>query len=206
MVPAYWNQGVVELSAGDPTLKGIIERYQGEPILQRRGDAFQTLCRSILGQQISVHAASAISARFEALCKPWEPATLLRLDDEALRETGLSYSKVKYLKNVAAFFENLPEGYWEKGDYERFHRDLLAIKGVGEWTWEMFAIFYLLLPNIFPSKDLGILNSIRKLYGYDYKTSEGREALTSLKELWDPWNTVACWYLWRDLDNQPINY
>jgi DNA-3-methyladenine glycosylase II len=200
--PHYWNEACKHLSAYDKIMAGIIKNYAGE-VLHSKGDAFYTLARAIVGQQISVKAADTIWGRFEKLCNgdPY-PAIIMGLSDTELRGTGFSASKVKYMRAVAEEFAagQLSHAMLEKMSDEEIQKRLIKLPGIGRWTVEMFLIFCLLRSDIFPINDLGLRKAINKHYG------GGDEVFADLSAGWQPYRTVATWYLWRSLDPEPIEY
>jgi DNA-3-methyladenine glycosylase II len=211
MTPHYWNDAKKHLSAQCPTMKRLIAQYKGEG-LRARGEGFYTLVRSVVGQQISVKAADAVWAKVAKAVTPMTPKKLLSLSDETLRACGLSASKVAYAKNVAAFFEQqrVKAGYWDTLSDDEVIAQLTSIKGIGTWTAEMFLIFHLMRPDVFPVKDLGVLKAINL---HIVKAAQlGNEKWLKPKEYeaialrWAPYRTVATWYLWRSLDPVPVEY
>lgn len=204
--PSYWPQAVRELSQSDAVMAKIITHYPGETV-KSRGDAFETLMRSITGQQISVKAASAIWGRLEELCKGEVIAPQIhQFTEDELRSIGYSRQKVSYLHSLAEFFlarQHL-ERDWAQMEDEEVIKDITQIKGIGRWTAEMFLMFHLLRPNVLPVGDLGVVNAIGKYY------YEGRkpqlEEIHAVAENWQPWRSVASWYLWRALDDDPVEY
>ncbi len=203
--PVYWQDAILYLKEKDPVLGSLIAQYEDEPALQRRSTPFVALARSIVGQQISVGAASSIWRRLEGLSDMREH-NFVTLDDEVLRSAGLSRSKVLYLKNIAHFLVDKEDDYWHKNNKDDVRSALLSVKGIGEWTYQMFAIFYLLEADIFPLKDIAILRVMGELYGLNPKTKTGLLKVGRLSRKWRPYNTVAVWYLWRHLDGIPVNY
>lgn len=208
MTPTYWNQAIAELSAADATMAGIIAAYPGE-LMQSRGDAFYTLARSIVGQQISVKAADAVWGRFESSVKTVNTAAILAKTEEELRECGLSRQKITYLRNIAVHFEenNVKTGFFDGFSDEGAITFLTEIKGVGRWTAEMFLMFHLVRPDVLPIDDIGLQKGIAK--HYPLRQIEKRPKLiemTEIAEQWRPWRTVATWYLWRALDPVPVAY
>ena len=204
MQPDYWKKAQTHLRKSCPTMGKIIAHYKGET-LTARGDGFFTLARSVVGQQISVKAADAIWARFAALAKPLTPETVMKLEDQELRNIGFSGSKVAYVKNIARFFveSQMPE-HWNNHSDEEVVAALTTIKGVGSWTAEMFMIFHLMRPDVLPLKDIGLLKGIDLHY-------TGGKRLTNaeylkIAEPWAPYRSVATWYLWRSLDPVPVEY
>ena len=218
--PDYWNEACTALTKLDPVIASLIQAYP-DAILSSGMNPFLTLLRAILGQQISVKAADAIYLRLEKLSDSnhSSPEYFLNSAEEPLREIGLSRQKIAYIKNIAEYFTNLnladakKENTTDKASQHFYHQyfksksskeikeELIKIKGVGEWTCEMFLIFYALEPNIFPVKDIGLINTIKKLYNY----TEMSQILT-LRDLLSPWATVGTWYVWRSLDAEPVLY
>lgn len=211
MQPDYWNTATRHLSKQCPVMKKLIAQYKGEG-LRARGNGFYTLLRSIVGQQISVKAADAVWAKLEKLVKPLTPKKLLSLSDAELRACGLSASKVAYARNVAEFF--LTRGseaeYWKNHADEAVMAELVAIKGIGSWTAEMFLIFHLMRPDVFPLKDLGLLKAMNQAVVDPKKLKKAKwlkpREYQKLSERWAPYRTVATWYLWRSLDPVPVEY
>ena len=190
----------------DRVMKRLIPQL-GEATLQSRGDAFTTLARSIVGQQISVKAAQTVWDRFAALApSSITPASVLRLKVDDMRAAGLSARKVDYLVDLALHFDagKLHVDAWRSMDDEAIIAELVAIRGVGRWTAEMFLIFHLLRPNVLPLDDVGLIKGISLGYfsGDPVSRSDARE----VAEAWKPWCSVATWYIWRSLDPQPVAY
>ncbi len=205
MQPDYWNDAKQHLRDVCPTMAQLIARYEGEG-LRARGDAFYTLLRAIIGQQISVKAADAVWARVAQAVKPLTPATLLRKREATLRACGLSAQKVAYARNLAAFFveHGGGRGYWEGLNDEEVIAELTSIKGIGRWTAEMFLIFHLMRPDVLPLKDLGLLKAIDLHYTGGMRLPLAR--YLDISAPWQPYRTVATWYLWRSLDPVPVEY
>lgn len=205
MKPGWWDEAKGALAKRDRVLKKLVKQY-ADASLRTRGDAFQTLARSIVGQQISVRAAQAVWDRFEAKLGRVQPALVVAHDDEALRAVGLSRMKVAYLKDLASRFHegSIRPRRWARMDDEAVIADLVQVKGIGRWSVEMFLIFHLMRPDVLPVGDLGLQRAMERLYN-------GGEALTKddMRELagpWRPWASVATWYLWRSLDPLPVEY
>lgn len=203
--PAYWTRATRALAAADPVMAGLIARYRGLT-LASRGDAFQTLARSIIGQQISVKAAQSVWERFAAAVGDMQPDRVLRLSVDQLRACGLSGQKVKYLQDLSMRFAGgtLDVSRWHAMDDEALINELTLVKGIGRWTAEMFLIFYLTRPDVFPLGDLGLHKAMRLHYNKGRALSDRRIAL--LGRQWSPWRSVATWYLWRSLDPVPVEY
>ena len=209
VTPHYWDEACKHLGKRDRVMRKLIPQF-GEGRLQSRGDAFTTLARSIVGQQISVKAAQAVWDRFSALSSQpstrLAPAEVLALETAAARAAGLSARKVEYLVDLAAHFESgsVHVEQWQQMDDEAIIDELVAIRGIGRWTAEMFLIFHLMRPNVMPLDDLGLLKGISVNYfsGEPVSRAEARE----VGEAWAPFRSVATWYIWRSLDPLPVNY
>lgn len=202
--PDYWEEAVAHLMRRDRILKKIIPRHP-EAWLTTRGTPFITLSRAIIGQQISTKAADAIWDRFlDAVGKKPVPAAVLKAGVEGLREAGLSKRKAEYLQDLALHFgeHKVHPEKWASMDDEAVIAELLAIRGIGRWTAEMFLIFNLQRPDILPLDDLGLLKAISLHYfsGEPVSRFEAREVSLA----WQPWRTVATWYLWRSLESTPV--
>lgn len=201
--PEYWEEAKKFLSRQDKVLAGLIAQYQGET-LASRGSAFFSLARAIVGQQISVHAAEAVWKRLEQAVGKVLPASIADTSDDTLRGCGLSRQKVLYLKELSAFFTHHHDYDWHSKNDAEVITALISIKGIGRWSAEMFLIFHLLRPDVFPIADLGLQNAIRRHY------HKGREMplsrMKKLSEKWKPYRTVATWYLWRSLDPVVVEY
>lgn len=207
--PKYWTKAKRELAAADPTMGRIIAAHPRVK-LQSRGDAFVTLARAIVGQQISTKAADAVWRRFCVACGETTPKGILRRRAPTLRRCGLSDRKVEYIRDLAAHFVSGrvdPTRFDEQGD-EEIIAELVDIRGVGRWTAEMFLIFNLLRPDVLPLDDLGLLKavSVHYLDGVPVVGREGRAQVMQVAEVWVPWRSVATWYLWRSLDPVPVTY
>jgi DNA-3-methyladenine glycosylase II len=209
VTPDYWDDACQYLSRRDRVMKRMIPRF-GEARLQSRGDAFTTLARSVVGQQISVKAAQSVWERFVALMSApstrLTPRAVLALKPAALRSAGLSERKTEYLHDLARHFEGgrVHLERWREMDDEAIIAELVAIRGIGRWTAEMFLIFHLMRPNVLPLDDLGLLRGISVNYfsGEPVSRAEVRE----LGDGWAPYRSVATWYIWRSLDPLPVDY
>ncbi|MFT3665555.1 DNA-3-methyladenine glycosylase family protein [Piscinibacter sp.] len=207
--PEYWDEACRHLARRDRVMRKLIPQF-GEGRLQSRGDAFTTLARSIVGQQISVKAAQSVWERFAALMADpghrLRPASVLALATAEARGAGLSARKVEYLFDLAQHFESgsVHVRQWQQMDDEAIIEELVAIRGIGRWTAEMFLIFHLMRPNVLPLDDLGLIRGISVNYfsGEPVSRAEARE----VGEAWAPFRSVATWYLWRSLDPLPVDY
>ena len=205
VTPEYWAQACAHLAKKDRVMKKLIPQF-GDAILESRGDAFVTLARSIVGQQISVKAAQTVWDRFAALSRKLTPAGVLKLKMDDMRAAGLSARKVEYLVDLALHFDSgaLHVKAWHDMDDEAIIAELVAIRGIGRWTAEMFLIFHLMRSNVLPLDDIGLINGISRNYfsGEPVSRSDVRE----VAQAWAPYCTVATWYIWRSLDPLPVAY
>jgi DNA-3-methyladenine glycosylase II len=203
--PGYWDEARKHLIKKDRVMKRLIPKF-GDACLQSRGDPFSTLARSIVGQQISVKAAQTVWDRFSQLPKDVTPGNVLRLKVDDMRAAGLSARKVEYLVDLSLHFDSgaVHVEAWESMDDEAIIAELVAIRGIGRWTAEMFLIFHLLRPNVLPLDDVGLINGISQNYfsGESVSRSDAREVAAA----WAPYRTVATWYIWRSIDPEPVEY
>jgi DNA-3-methyladenine glycosylase II len=204
--PAYWDEACAHLMKKDRVMRKLIPQF-GDACLQSRGDPFVTLARSVVGQQISVAAAQTIWDRFAKLAKgKLLPAKVLKFKVDDMRACGLSSRKIEYLVDLALHFDSgaLHVKQWEGMDDEAIIAELVAIRGIGRWTAEMFLIFHLMRPNVLPLDDIGMLRGISENYfsGESVSRSEAKEVAAA----WAPYRSVAVWYLWRSLDPLPVAY
>ncbi|MCH2546230.1 MAG: DNA-3-methyladenine glycosylase [Alphaproteobacteria bacterium] len=205
-IPAFWQQSIVELSAADPIMASIIASYEGETLVGK-GNAFLTLARAIVGQQISVKAADAVWFRLEAgLDSHITPEQILSKTEEELRGFGLSRQKALYLHDLSRYFNDQQYTIknWSHMSDDELISSLTSIRGIGRWTAEMFLIFHLLRPDVFPVDDIGLQKAVWKHYFAGEK--QPLKILRNHGELWRPWRSVATWYLWRSLDPVAVAY
>jgi len=211
MKPAYWDDAARLLCRRDPVLKRVIRRHPDVHV-QRRGDPFTTLARAIVGQQISVRAAQTIWDRvavaMDATGAPprLDAARVGRARLPTLRRCGLSERKAAYVRDLARHFVTgaLNPGEWPSLSDEALIERLIAVKGIGRWTAEMFLIFHELRADVFPVDDIGVQRAI----ALHYNDGE-RLPVAAMRELaapWQPYRSVATWYLWRSLDPVPVEY
>jgi len=213
VTPAYWEDACKHLSKRDRVMRKLIADH-GSAGLQSRGDAFTTLARSIVGQQISVKAAQSVWERLvvvlggsaEAHREPLSPLTMLGKTNDELRQAGLSARKVEYMLDLARHFAEgqVHVAQWQEMEDELIIEELIDIRGIGRWTAEMFLIFHLMRPNVLPLDDLGLIKGISQSYfsGEPVSRAEARD----VAEAWSPYRTVGTWYLWRSLDPLPVAY
>jgi DNA-3-methyladenine glycosylase II len=204
-VPDYWQDACKHLSKKDRVMKRLIAQFP-DVTLSSRGDAFTTLARSIVGQQISVKAAQTVWDRFALLPKKMVPASILKLKVDDMRAAGLSARKVEYLVDLAIHFDSgaIHSQSFEQMDDEAIIAELVAIRGIGRWTAEMFLMFYLMRPNVLPLDDIGLINGISK--GYFSGEAVSRSDIREVAAAWTPFRSVATWYIWRSLDPVPVAY
>ncbi|MDE0680305.1 MAG: DNA-3-methyladenine glycosylase [Gammaproteobacteria bacterium] len=201
----HWNEACEALIRADPVLAELI-RAAGASILQPRNDAFYSLSRSIVAQQISVHAAEAVWQRLTAAVGAMTPSAVCGHSEEALHGCGLSRRKASYLLNLAEHFRDgaLAGKSWHRMDDEQVIETLVEIRGIGRWTAEMFLIFHLLRPDVLPVTDIGIQKAVARHYNAGERLTP--DELVAVAEPWRPWRSVASWYLWRSLDAIPVEY
>jgi DNA-3-methyladenine glycosylase II len=207
--PAYWEDACKHLAKRDRVMRKLIPKC-GNGHLKGRGDAFTTLARSIVSQQISVKAAQTVWDRFLAVVPGGtvhlQPAGVLKLQATELRAAGLSARKVEYLNDLAQHFStgSVHERQWAEMDDEAIVDELVAIRGIGRWTAEMFLMFHLARPNVLPLDDAGLIKGISINYfsGEPVSRAEARE----VGDAWAPFRSVATWYIWRSLEPTPVNY
>ena len=201
--PTYWADACAHLTRRDRVLRRLIPRF-GDACLSSRGDAFVTLARSIVGQQISVKAAQTVWDRFSKLPRKLTPANVLKLKVDDMRAAGLSARKVEYLVDLALKFDAgaVHVQAWETMDDEAIISELVAIRGIGRWTAEMLLIFHLMRPNVLPLDDVGLITGISQNYfsGESVSRSDAREVAAA----WAPYCSVATWYIWRSLAPLPV--
>jgi DNA-3-methyladenine glycosylase II len=203
--PDYWARATQELAERDAVLRELVGRFQGLA-LGSRGDAFSTLARSIVGQQISVKAAQSVWNTLSGRLVAVSPASVRRTRISTLRACGLSGQKALYLRDLSRRFLDgtLDPTRWPALEDEVLIGELTQVKGIGRWTAEMYLMFHLARPDVLPLADLGLQRAMRINY------NRGRPlAVTRMQKIgsaWAPWRSVATWYLWRSLDPIPVEY
>ena len=201
----YWPIATRELAQRDGVMAQLILSYPNS-VMSSRGQPFYTLVRSVVGQQISVKAADSIWARFVLLVPKVTPKHVLVQSMDSLRSVGLSARKAEYIHAVAEFFvqKRVGQAYWEQRTDNEIIEELSSIRGIGRWTAEMFLMFTLLRPNVFPVDDIGLLRGLEKNYHGARVTPSVARAVYF--ERFSPWASVATWYLWRSLDPVEVRY
>lgn len=205
MTPFYWQQAKQELTACDEVMRYLIQHFAGAT-LTSRGCAFTTLARSIVGQQISVKAADSVWRKVTSAIPAITPHTVASAEQDLLRACGLSARKIIYLQDLSRHFTRgtLNETTWIEKDDEAVIAQLTQVKGIGRWTAEMFLIFHLQRPDVLPLDDIGLQRAISQHY-YGNQPVD-KKTMRELAKPWQPWRSVATWYLWRSLDPLPVEY
>jgi DNA-3-methyladenine glycosylase II len=205
MKPDYWDRAKRALARRDAVM-GRIMREHPKVFLARRGEPFLTLARAIVGQQISVKAAQSVWDRLAACVGPVTPQSVLAKPRPELRACGLSDRKTEYIADLAQHFADgaIHVHRWPEMTDEEIIAELVEVRGIGRWTAEMFLIFNLLRPDVFPLDDLGLQKGLGVAYFKGRKIS--LRTMQRLGETWRPWRSVATWYLWRSLDPVPVEY
>jgi len=204
--PFYWYKAKKILSKRDPILRKIINKFN-KGYLTSRKDPFFSLCRTIIGQQISTKAADSIWSKFEIKCKKKiVPETVLKLTSSSLKSAGLSRQKITYLKNIAKSFKNKSFNIRDlkKMDDDSAIDYITKLKGLGIWSAQMFLMFNLNRPDIFPTKDIGLIRAISKNYKTSYPPSE--KFLNRISKKHSGYRTVFTWYMWRSIDPVDVEY
>ena len=203
--PEYWEAAKEFLRSKDSILRSVIDNTDDFKHLQRTCTPFQTIANAIIGQQISIAAADSITKRIKRACGTINKDNILKSSPNALKKTGLSNQKIKYLMGLAnhvkknkSFFKTLES----QSDLE-VSDSLCKLYGVGIWTAEMYLIFQLLRPNILPLGDVGLVNSINRVYNIK---KPSMKKIIKISEYWQPYRTVAVWYMWRVIDTDIVEY
>ncbi len=204
MAPEYWLRAKRALARRDAVLARIIRAHPCIA-LERRGEPFKTLARSIVGQQISVRAAESVWNRVLAVAPAATPEQIIKAR-RRLPACGLSQRKVEYIADLARHFVDgtIHARDWPDMNDEAVITELIQVRGIGRWTAEMFLMFNLLRPDVLPLDDLGLQRAINLHYFEGERAP--RAAMDELAANWAPWRSVATWYLWRSLDPVPVEY
>lgn len=203
--PAYWHTACTELATADPVMAALISRYP-DAILGDRGDPFQTLARAIVGQQISVKSADSIWMRFADFVQRIQPEHIATLELDTLAACGLSRRKAEYLRDLAGHFVDgrVEPARWKGLDDEAVIAELTDVRGIGRWTSEMFLIFSLRRPDVWPLDDIGLQKAVALHYLAGERPTPSLLRQHGARHA--PWRTVATWYLWRSLDPVVVQY
>lgn len=206
MKPDYWDRAKRALARRDAVMGAIMRSHRGV-YMTVRGEPFMTLARAICGQQISVKAAQSVWNRV-CICLEQKitPEAVVAANRKNLRACGLSDRKTEYIADLAQHFVDgkIHARHWPQMSDEEIIAELTDVRGIGRWTAQMFLMFNLLRPDVFPLDDLGLQKGIRVAYYKGRKTS--LKKMKKLAETWRPWRSVATWYLWRSLDPVPVEY
>ena len=204
--PHYWLKAVKHLQSTDPVLSNLINKHKSKSYLISVNSIFITLMKIIIGQQISIEVANSIEARIKKLLGKINPRKILATSDQKLRNCGLSYRKVTYIKGVAEIIKSKPSFFskLEEMDDADAIKELVKLYGIGLWSAEMFLIFHFNRQNILPLGDIGLINSYCK--NYKINRDVFIKKISKTRKLWDPYCTVATWYLWRDIDEDVVQY
>ena len=204
--PKYWHKAKKILSKRDPVFKKIVKKYN-KGYLTSRNKPFFSLCRTIIGQQISTKAADSIWSKFETKCKKKIiPQVVIKLSSRSLKSAGLSRQKISYLKNIAKSFKKKSFNVYDlkKMDDEKAIEYITRLKGLGVWSAQMCLMFNLNRPDIFPVKDIGLIRAISKNYKVSYPPS--KRFLEKISKLHSGYRTVFTWYMWRSIDPTDVEY
>ena len=204
--PKYWNSALKYLSSKDSVMKTLIKKYNDKTLTTRK-DIFFSLCKSIIGQQISVAAANSVFLKFKKTCKgKITPITVNKKRTSELKKCGLSRQKVKGIKELSKKFLNKefnPKLIKNMNDEEAIVY-LSTLRQIGRWSAEMILLFTFNRENIWPIQDIGLLRAISNNYKKKYLPP--KTFVTKLKKKFSPYCSVATWYLWRSIDDEPIQY
>ena len=208
-IPKYWNKAKKYLSKKDKTISKLIRKYKSpsETILTSRKDIFYSLCKSIIGQQISVVAANAVFLKFKKKCNNRINAKIVsKLTFQQLKSCGLSRQKVYGIQSLAkqTLDKSFKPRLITKMTDEEAIIYLSKLRQIGRWSAEMILLFTYNRPNIWPVQDIGLLRAISKNYNKKYLPPE--KFVNLLKKNFSPYCSVATWYLWRSIDPEPIQY
>ena len=208
-VPKYWNQAKKNLSRKDKIIARLIKSYESpsETILTSRKDIFYSLCKSIIGQQISVAAANSVFLKFKKKCNNKINARIVtRLTFSQIKACGLSRQKVIGIKSLAkqTLDKTFNPKLINKMNDEEAIKYLSNLRQIGRWSAEMILLFTYNRSNIWPIQDIGLLRAISKNYKKKYLPPE--KFVSLLKKRFSPYCSVATWYLWRSIDPEPIQY
>ena len=204
--PSYWQKAKKNIARKDSVLRKIIKKYN-KGFLTTRNKPFFSLCRTIVGQQISTRAADSIWSKFEKKCKKnIKPKKIVKIPSRNLKSAGLSRQKVSYLKNIAKAFisKSFDVAKLKKMNDSDAINYITRLKGLGVWSAEMFLMFNLNRPNIFPVKDIGLLRAISKNYKTTYPPS--KKFLEKISKIHYGYRTVFTWYMWRSIDPSDVEY
>lgn len=210
--PPYWREACVALSESDPVMARLIERFKGRA-LKGGYEPFKMLVRFIIEQQISLKTADKVWERFVKACPEMTPLLVSRKHRRTLRSVGLSERKIDCIWDICRFFieEEQQMVDYDRLDDQEIVKRLMSIKGVDEWMAQMFLIFVLHRPNVLPLSDTRLIKAIENEY-FDsemfngMEISERRRKLDQITTCWNPWRTVATWYMWQSFEANTVSY
>ena len=204
--PIYWNKAKRFLSKRDSVMKKLIHKYK-DGSLMTRNDIFFSLCKSIIGQQISIAAANSVFIKFKKKCKNKITAKIVnKLSISNLKSCGLSGQKVKGIKDLAkkTINKSFKPSLIKKMSDEEAIEYLSNLRQIGRWSAEMILLFTFNRSNIWPLQDIGLLRAVSN--NYKKKYFPPKSFLDKLHKKFSPYSSVATWYLWRSIDDEPIQY
>ena len=204
--PHYWLNAVKHLKSSDPVLSKLISKHKSKTYLVSTNSVFITLIKIIVGQQISIEVANSIESKIKKLLGNINPKKILATPDQHLRNCGLSFRKVTYIKGIAEIIKSKPSFFskLESMDDADAIKELVKLYGIGTWSAEMFLIFHFNRQNILPLGDIGLINSYCK--NYKINRNVFIKKISKTRKKWEPYCTVATWYLWRDIDEDVVQY
>ena len=204
--PHYWNKSKKFLSKKDKVMRDLIKKFSDTRLTTRK-DIFFSICKSIVGQQISVAAASSVFLKFKKVCGgKITPKVVKKISILKLKSCGLSRQKARGIKELSIKFLNkrFNPNLIKKMEDEESIIYLSSLRQVGRWSAEMILLFTFNRPNIWPVQDIGLLRAIS--INYKKKYLPPKKFVNELKKIFSPYCSVATWYLWRSIDNEPIQY
>ena len=204
--PCYWLKAVKHLQSNDPVLSKLINKHRSKTYLISENSTFITLTKIIIGQQISIEVANSIEGKIKKLLGNINPKKILATPDQHLRNCGLSFRKVTYIKGIAEIIKSKPSFFSKLESMKDTDaiKELVKLYGIGLWSAEMFLIFHFNRQNILPLGDIGLINSYCK--NYKINRDVFIKKISKTRKLWEPYCTVATWYLWRDIDEDVVQY
>ncbi len=204
--PHYWHNAVKYLQSNDPVISKLIRKHNPKSYLVSANSIFVTMTKIIIGQQISIEVANSIESKIKVLLGGINPKKVLATPDQLLRNCGLSFRKVAYIKGVAEILKSKPSFFskLKSMDDTDAIKELMKLYGIGLWSAEMFLIFHFNRQNILPLGDIGLINSYCK--NYKINRDVFIKKISKTRKLWEPYCTVATWYLWRDIDEDVVQY
>lgn len=204
--PQYWSKAIKHLKINDPVISRLIDKHKTKAYLVSTNSVFVTFTKIIIGQQISIEVANSIEDKLLKKIGKIVPKSVLITSNDDLRKCGLSHRKINYIKGIAKIVEN-DKNYFTRLDKmsdDSVIEELTKLYGIGPWSARMFLIFHYNRQNILPYGDIGLINSFCK--NYNVERDKFKEEIINFKKKWDPYCTVATWYLWRDIDEDIVQY